>query len=591
MNSTCERMKLFHSTPNSPNTPCFFFSFLLLFNSCAHVQSVSDIKDVYNHLFIPIEERPAGKEINTRMPTATSTRPPTRTTAVHSQTADPSHLANITSSQSNNTVGALVQYQLSCTLDKVFCAKVNEAVASAINTFTQVVTIKNNMTIWISYYNFCDKRCSNSTYGWGAPTSQFTLPFFDDGADLNYVYPQALAKQLAPYSNTSVWADHDVDIEINHDNYLSGVDWNKAKSDGWNGSSVPEGGKYWFINDTVIKQHQIDIRYIVLHELLHGLGFISAWAAYFWTDASPFRALVDGFVDPSSLQIVTPSPYWYVNQDTGPTFITGFQPTMIFDKFLVTVGTGAAHTNLSTVGFDMQNFCVQDSDAFIINFVKEFNASSQSADAHILWKAMTESKSLRFDFFAPLTPNSSFNTNPYLKQTYQSMTLSTGLDVLSSEFEHYDRVNNRPGIAISHVDNQYGSTPDFLMTRNYITGKTLEEIVETAYNAIPAINYTTNSANGTTLAQTYRSPIGPGILRILDSLGYSTVLTQSNYTTDGAVKTYKSKSVCDDSNNSYAISKVNPVASGAYRVLWKEGGHGCSWGYFIVLVMASLVIY
>ena len=74
---------------------------------------------------------------------------------------------------------------------------------------------------------------------------QFTLPF-EDGADLNYIYPQALAKQLAPYSNTSAWANHDIAIEINHDVYMNSINYDKAYSDGWNNTGVPPGGLYYF---------------------------------------------------------------------------------------------------------------------------------------------------------------------------------------------------------------------------------------------------------------------------------------------------------------------------------------------------------
>lgn len=64
--------------------------------------------------------------------------------------------------------------------------------------------------------------------------------------DPNYVYPQSLAKQLALYGNSSAWADHDIDLEINHDPYMNAVDYDAATSAGWNGTGVPPGGKYWF---------------------------------------------------------------------------------------------------------------------------------------------------------------------------------------------------------------------------------------------------------------------------------------------------------------------------------------------------------
>lgn len=61
------------------------------------------------------------------------------------------------------------------------------------------------------------------------------------------MYPQALAKQLAPYSSTSVWAKYDIEIEINHDAYMNGIDIEQDMKDGWNGTGTPPNGKFWFI--------------------------------------------------------------------------------------------------------------------------------------------------------------------------------------------------------------------------------------------------------------------------------------------------------------------------------------------------------
>lgn len=55
-----------------------------------------------------------------------------------------------------------------------------------------------------------------------------------------------MAKQLAPYNNTSAWANHDIAIEINHDAYMNSVDYEQAYKNGWNNTGVPPGGKYYF---------------------------------------------------------------------------------------------------------------------------------------------------------------------------------------------------------------------------------------------------------------------------------------------------------------------------------------------------------
>lgn len=179
--------------------------------------------------------------------TATNNSPQlSSTTSSSHHSLNPTNTASPnTTIQYTNTSDPLVQYDLECKADDVFCAKVSKAVGSAIDEFARVINVKNSLLIKVAYYSFCDKTCANDTYGWGSPTSQFTLPF-EDGADLNYVYPQALAKQLAPYSSTSVWSKYDIEIEINHDVYVNATDIEQALNDGWNGSGTPPNGIYWF---------------------------------------------------------------------------------------------------------------------------------------------------------------------------------------------------------------------------------------------------------------------------------------------------------------------------------------------------------
>lgn len=255
-------------------------------------------------------------------------------------------------------------------------------------------------------------------------------------------------------------------------------------------------------------------------------------------------------MDPIELQLVTPGPYWFVNQEGGPVYITGFQPTMIFDKFLMTRITEMNQTSsfsLSDLAFDMQDFCVQNQDAFIVNFIRLLNKENQSTTAHQLWMSMSKQETLTFRFQPATVANSSFNLIPYLNQTYQGMALLTGQDMFSSaNFEYMDPTLNRPGLMISHLDNQYMNTIDFLMTKEYHTGQTLEQLTDRFYRAVPELQYKEH--------EVYRSPIGPGILRILDSIGYSTVLTKTHYTTGVNVKKLKSPSICDDRNSNPEVN-------------------------------------
>ncbi|CAO3612463.1 unnamed protein product [Cunninghamella blakesleeana] len=482
----------------------------------------------------------------------------------------PKSLVNSTALRAN--ISEFISVELLCVIDDQFCIKVFDSFKDAAQELTHVIHLKDNILIRAAYYEFCDHSCANNTFGLGAPSSQFTLPFKDD--DMDFLYPQALAKQLSPYKHPSAWATHDILIELNHDPYMNAIHSETVRhedNNGWNGTGIPPFGKYWFKRDPEIKSYQIDFQYIILHEILHGLGFISSWAAYFSNDISPFRTLLNEVFDPIDLQLVTPSLYWTVQAPAGPTFVTGFQPTMIFDKFLYVHSdvppssflendNDGNHTNknkssvllsnytsLMELGFNMQDYCVQGYEAFIINFVQSFKKSNQSQQSHQLYSMLSQGHPLTFEFGLP-----NITTSP-----------TTGNQVLNSLIHHEQSGRLfRPGIMIAHLDDKLHNTPDFIMTTTYQQGKTLEQIVDEVYKNVPKINYQHIFNKTASIERVYKSPIGPGILRILDIMGYTTALSDANdiiainqqepsqqpqtFSHGKKKKTYNHRNVCDD---------------------------------------------
>ncbi|KAI9303524.1 hypothetical protein BJ944DRAFT_165283 [Cunninghamella echinulata] len=475
----------------------------------------------------------------------------------------PKSLVNSTALKAN--VSDFITVELLCVIDDIYCNKVLMALKDAAQELAHVLYLKDNILIRAAYYEFCDHSCANNTFGLGAPSSQFTLPFKDD--DMDFLYPQALAKQLSPYKHPSAWATHDIVIELNHDPYMNAIintETVQHDNNNNNGTGIPPFGKYWFKKDPDIKPYQIDFQYIILHEILHGLGFISSWAAYFSNDISPFRTLLNNIFHPTDLQYVTPSLYWTVQPPSGPTFVTGFQPTMIFDKFLYSTLSSITesslksnHISLMELGFNMQDYCVQGYEAFIINFVQSFKKSNQSQQSHQLYSMLNEGRKLTFEFGLPNTTtppspplpsnssafslnmtfnansnssvNSTFELNSYLSSTYTHMPLFTGSQVLNS-LNHHEQTGRlfRPGIMIAHMDDALQTTPDFIMTSTYQQGKTLDHIVNEVYKKVPEINYHEIINKTTSVERVYQSSIGPGILRILDMMGYTTVLSDVN---------------------------------------------------------------
>ncbi|KAI8353288.1 hypothetical protein EDC96DRAFT_517471 [Choanephora cucurbitarum] len=481
-------------------------------------------------------------------------------------------------------VTSLVQVNLYCEVDKDHCSKVHSSFVSAARHFSEVVNLKRKIVFQASYYSFCSNQCSNGTFGWGTPSSQFSLKSVD-GADANFVYPQALARQLSAYAGSNNWVSYDVIVDINHDIHMNAV--NETNSDNWNGTGIPTRGGFWFADDpnnAAIKEYQVDMEYVILHQMLHGLGMSSSWAAYFSDTTSPFQKLLSGLIEPEdNLKIMTPNPYWYVDHSTGPAYLTGFQQSSIFDKFLYLFIPAKNQTVwLVDYSFDMQGFCLKDDDAFIVNFMNSFiNNATQSSKAKTVYVSMSMSKTLTFQF-SPLASESVYYTNPYLNKTYQSIQLMTG--TLSNDKQGY----YRPGISTSHLDDMYANTTDFLMVHSFVKGKTLARLVEESYSQLPYpieyyatttqpvnitsyfnvtvgnmtyLNSSITSGERTVLTKyIYQSPIGPGILRILESMGYSTVLTNTNYSLH-VVKTTKPPSTCDDANNNFKSRSTDSTST------------------------------
>ncbi|KAI9281777.1 hypothetical protein BC943DRAFT_329561 [Umbelopsis sp. AD052] len=477
---------------------------------------------------------------------ASSTAATTTSSANHDTGNSPATISTALSSNSTSNytlaVDSHLEVILYCNIDATFCQKVGNALGAAAYKLAQVVRLKSKLTIEVSYYSFCDNTCSNSTLGWGAPTSQFTLPNVG-GVDPNYLYPQSLAKQLAPY-NTTNWSAEDISIELNHDAYMSIIDLDAAQENGWNGTGVPAGGHFWFQGDSDIRYNQVDMEYVILHELLHGMGFISSWGAFFYADSSPYHVLVEDMFQPQQLQLLTPTPNAYTDTSTGATFIYGFQPTMIFDKFLVAFdpANGDQEPNsLADLVADLQQFCARNNDAFIINFVRQFNAADISAKARYLWDIANTNKTLFFNFPKLTNFNQIYSHHSYLKAHYANLTMFTSGSITNAT--EMTLTNFRPGVSISHVDDMYEETPDFLLRTTPILGSTLDQIIESVYADIPAINYTEQINSTTKVNVTYKSAIGPGILHVLDTMGYSTVLSNNNYSIT-ATEDIKQRTIC-----------------------------------------------
>jgi hypothetical protein len=266
------------------------------------------------------------------------------------------------------------------------------------------------------------------------------------------------------------------------------------------------------------------MEYIILHELLHGLGFLSSWGSYFVGPESPYFPSLQNLVDPSYLSIATLTPNSYTDSKTGAVYLTGFLPGMIFDKYAIANTTHAGYPqSLATIADDIQNFCLQNDGAYIVNFIKQFHNSNHSSNAEYVYDLLQANQSMAFN--VSLQSSSNLFSTSQQPIMASNITLYSTSNASSSEFSPS---NFRPGLMMSHLDDSYLGTPNFLMAHSYESGITLQDLTAKVYQNSPPI-YVNTTLNGTTLQTLYNFTIGPGILDILNTIGYGSITNNVIY--------------------------------------------------------------
>jgi len=219
---------------------------------------------------------------------------------------------------------------------------------------------------------------------------------------------------------------------------------------------------YWFEGDeSQIKPDQTDFQLVVLHELIHGLGFYSSWNDFF------------DFANPQGLTPI-PSIEGELNENSGMIF-KGFVEN-IFDKYLIFLSSGEHTSNITAqintiVNDEKGNFYKTPQD-----FIMAFKSSPQYQSSQMMLKVATTPSSLGF---LPKDAN----------DPSEAIILETTLNPYKT------------GSSLGHVDFQtYVNTSDFLMTYRQDAGMTLGDYVSIGGN------YT-------------GGPIGPKLNQILKTMG------------------------------------------------------------------------
>lgn len=311
----------------------------------------------------------------------------------------------------------------SCNIpDLSICAMAKRAYTSATQRISNVIKLKYQVILNAKYISFCTakKDCSGQILGQASATSFWKLAAdpSEPRIDPFYWYPQALAKQLAPSNQEKAWAKSDIDAEFNHDR---GSD-----------PTLPKGmPRFWFRESKkVIQAAQYDFEYVVLHEILHGMGFSTSWNTY-----------IPGKKSQPLLPLITP---WFNfdKQPNGQVVANGCNPLTIFDKF---VYSRVDNRSLTT------SYLLMTGDGLIIpnqsfkTWAKKFDQSAALTEAKRIYKLATTKNAIEFRL-----------------KNGNAVVLHTGYPVF------------KPGSSLTHVDQSfYTKTSSFLMRPEASEGMTL----------------------------------------------------------------------------------------------------------------------
>jgi hypothetical protein len=323
--------------------------------------------------------------------------------------------------------------------DKTLCDKVDNVFITAGKFITETLNLKSQITVAAKFFDFCTMgECgAGGKIILGAAGPARFIPHQDPKDNKIRMYPQALFKQFDLPDEHPQLGQYDIKAVFN------------------------SNMKYWFEGDPEpMSISQVDMLYVVLHELVHGLGFSTSWS------------------DHKKIQALTP---FFASLPSNPTI--GKFLELTFDKNLVFLPSGKSLTSFT----DELNKFQFTSDMSDTQIIQAFRASPQFQIAQDLFAKA----SVQGTMGILLTPDPPSNTELTQDQ------LNNDVLLLETSIIPFTQ-----GRSISHVDElTYLNSSDFLMVSEYPKKYTLGQLMANA-----------NSTNTT-------GPIGPQLRRLLEIMG------------------------------------------------------------------------
>jgi len=241
-----------------------------------------------------------------------------------------------------------------CSETPNICEKAKTSFERATQKIAVALKIKTQIVVQASLYSFCkvkgDSYCSNNSSIGSAAASAYHI-LNNNGT--KYLYPQPLVKQM---DEIGIYLDTDITSDFNSDY------------------------SFYFSGDDIIEDGQIDFEYVVIHELIHGLGFATAFQKYF--------SLVAKVIDDQDF--LSPGLSLINN-----TYVSNWRSIQIFDKSVVST---ANNVSLNTYNNDIMKFTSSSGLLSPLQYHNEFIQSVEPYQAakRILDVASNKTGSLVF---------------------------------------------------------------------------------------------------------------------------------------------------------------------------------------------------
>ncbi|KAL7319679.1 hypothetical protein PS15m_002787 [Mucor circinelloides] len=363
-----------------------------------------------------------------------------------------------TSTQPNN-----LTFDLTCKASSSECQGVSATLSKATDIISEILQFETPLAINASYISFCQEYqdCHHdskyASIGQAYPSISYVMT--DNTDKMTRLYPQPLLKQYTNMSVKPSWTQYDIEAQFNNE-----INW------------------YFVNNDDPIQSSQTDFLRNVIHELIHGLGFMTSWNDDF------YQALLPLFDSDKLEHFITPTLLAQTDNHQLMSDYSSNQPfwgfvEFPFDKYI--------HYKNSTA-----------------NVYTPFTSTTQQLNRF-------SGSNTTFRNMVDLA-NAWYNSDEYAssKQLYtKAVTFLDVLAVIDNEPLLFLETSVNPfssGSSLCHVDqSQYLNTTEYLMV--YLA------------NAGVDINR---------LDQMFpQGPVGPKLLKVMATLGYKIKNNSSNINT------------------------------------------------------------